>query len=321
MLKALVVIVVVIALLLLIGAVMAGAGSGARAEVPMPRPRPKERVSPNADTALFLLALLALVVAITLGARFGDGWWVIPIAAWVVVFRAVRADASRRRHAEQRKIRQQAEAQQRHALRRRQRIEEFGQEGLKLLDEADAAVERIMSTEAARTGWLGRLDFSADHAAIADILRKATTIRNVMAESWAIPNRSEVDTKMMKDARRALNELDSSARQRVMLLSNCAEEATQIDRILRDDREKQRAALQRDEVRSRLNALLYGIELTSSSTPSDSVDALKARVGAFHELRSLMVKEHSMSDAAEEGPQQTTPAKRTSDSLWRRIGR
>ena len=91
--------------------------------------------------------------------------------------------------------------------RDRKRLEEFGQEGIKLLRVADAAVKRILSTEAAQAGSLGELDFRAELVTLEETLRRATTIRNVMAESWAIPGPSQDDLELYKDARRTLRRL------------------------------------------------------------------------------------------------------------------
>ena len=50
-------------------------------------------------------------------------------------------------------------------LRRiRERVEEYGEDGVKLLDEADAAIVKMSSTEASRTGWLDHLDSTTEQA-------------------------------------------------------------------------------------------------------------------------------------------------------------
>ena len=283
----------VLILAVIVMGVVAAVGSGGSqiARAAAPRKQTHPRLSRVEVISLSVLALTALVVAIGLANRVGDAWWLLPVVTWFVVYLAVRAwsreRALRRLDAERQKRQQEA-------ARDRQRLEEFGREGVSLLKRANNAIKKIVSTEAARTGWLGEpaeLDFRAELATIEETLRKATAIQKVMAEASTIPNPTKDDVQLVKDAKRTLKQLDGSVREQVNLLSKCSDEAIELDRMLRDDREQSRIALQRGDVRARLSALIYGAELTSAGAPSDAVDAVSARVDAFRELRALMARD------------------------------
>ena len=66
-------------------------------------------------------------------------------------------------------------------------------------------------------------------------------------------------------------------------------------RSLRDEEEQARITERRDDVRSRLSAMLYGVEVSAESQPSESADAVKARVDAFRELKG-MIDEQRLED-------------------------
>lgn len=194
---------------------------------------------------------------------------------------------------------EQAEVKRREQAERRRKAE-FGEEGARLYEQAVASALRVTSSEAARTGWLGDptdFDFRADLAAMADNLRKAESIRKVTADASSIRHFTESDKRMLNDAKRAVTRLDSSVRQRVKLIGECAEQAEGIDRRLRDDRERAEMEKRREELRSRLGPMLYGAEITPTESPSESADSVKARVAAFHELKAL-IDEHRLADTS-----------------------
>jgi hypothetical protein len=291
MVKALLVVVVVV---LCLAAVVAAVGASS-AENPRPRPAvpAKPRLSDWEIVVLFVLGAIALGSAGYVIVEHGGVWWLLSIAGWLVCYRIVRSwsntrpqrrSAAQRRKAQRESARKKREVAQRVA-RDRKRLDEFGQEGINLLKVADAAVKRILATEAAEAGSLGELDFRAEIVTLEEITRRATTIRNVMAESWAIPGPSQDDLELYRDARRTLRRLDSSAREQVERLSRCADEAVALDRTRREDEEKSRIALQRDDVRARLSALLYVAKLPPTGSASEMVDRVAARVDAFRELR------------------------------------
>jgi hypothetical protein len=73
----------------------------------------------------------------------------------------------------------------------------------------------------------------------------------------------------------------------VELIVKCANEAKLIDKSLRIERDDARVAEHRAELHGKLSAMLYGIEATPDSTPTDSaVDAVMARVQAYREIKS-----------------------------------
>ncbi|MFZ2511795.1 MAG: hypothetical protein WAW85_11995 [Gordonia sp. (in: high G+C Gram-positive bacteria)] len=259
--------------------------------------------SENDDTGMFivwgillLIAFLAVAwpyffgtwLAVNMGAenpstaRTATGWvfetlWLVGIAglagwAWI----------SSEREQEEKRRRELAE---------RQREADFGPEGLRLFTQAEAAIARIAESEAAQSGWLGNaaeFDFSADLAAIADNLRRSQQIRNVTADAASIKSFNESDTQMLDDAQRAASALDDSVKQRVALIEGCAHEASDIDRVLQDEREDVEMEKRREELRDRLNPILYSAGAPPTENPSAAADGVTARVSAFHELKALI---------------------------------
>lgn len=178
-------------------------------------------------------------------------------------------------------------------MEKRQRMLDLGAGGARLYEQAAASVDKIAESEAARSGWLGDsadFDFRADMRAIADNLRRAEEIRKVTAEASAIRHFTESDKRMLQDAQHAVAKLEDSVRQRVSLIGKCAQHADDIDRALRDDRERVDMAKRRDDLRRRLGPMIYGAEPMSTETTSESVDVVTARAAAFQELKALIDK-------------------------------
>jgi hypothetical protein len=183
------------------------------------------------------------------------------------------------------------------------------------------------------------LDFRADLAMIAAKLRTATEIRKKVADYSTIQGRyrprhrirhwpsdskpSSDDVQLLKEAKQRLKQLESFARHRVELLSECVDNAEQVDQMLRDDREQSRIDLKRDDVRGQLRALLSGAELTSPGAHSDSVDMVISRVEAFREVRGLMRSERSDTRAGETPEERTfsTRVRRKANNVLRRFRR
>ncbi|WP_279104284.1 hypothetical protein [Gordonia paraffinivorans] len=176
---------------------------------------------------------------------------------------------------------------------KRQREIDFGSDGARLYESAEAAIARIAGSEAARAGWLGDpadFDFRADLWSIAANLRRAEEIRKVMAGAAGIRRFTRTDEQMLDDARRTVAALEQSVQRRVELIGECARQAEDIDRALREERENAEDARRREELRGRLGTVLYGSPATPAEEGSESADVVKARAAAFHELKALVDK-------------------------------
>lgn len=178
-------------------------------------------------------------------------------------------------------------------MEKRQRKLDFGADGARLYEQAEASVSKITESEAARTGWLGDradFDFRADLEAISADLRRAEEIRKVTVDAASIRHFTEADTKMLQDAQRAVARLEGSVKQRVTLIGKCAQQADDIDSALRDGRERVDMARRREDLRRRLSPMIYGAQPISTETTSESADVVTARAAAFHELKALIDK-------------------------------
>jgi hypothetical protein len=203
------------------------------------------------------------------------GFWV-GLAGWSWLENKRKEDAARRLE-----------------LLAQRRKREFGSAGARLYEEADASVSKIAASEAARAGWLGDpadFDFRADLEAIAASLRRAEKIRAATADASSIRGFSQADTQMLRDAKAEIARLEKSAKQRVELIGKCAQQAADIDRALREERESEVMAKRREELRGRLGPILYGSHQVPTDSPSESADVVTARAAAFHELKALIDK-------------------------------
>lgn len=189
---------------------------------------------------------------------------------------------------------QKKDAARRLELLTQQRQREFGSAGASLYERADEWVSMIAASEAARTGWLGNpadFDFRADlEEAIAANLRRAEKIRTVTADASSIREFSQADQQMLHDAKVEIAKLETSVTQRVELIGKCAEQAADIDRALREERESVVMAKRREDLRGRLGPILYGSQQMPIDSPSESADVVTARATAFHELKALIDK-------------------------------
>ena len=181
-----------------------------------------------------------------------------------------------------RKERQQA------ALMGKKRLsEELGTENAALVESAKAAVKRVVASEAAREGWLGDVDFTADIAGITDSFRKAHELRKVAELLSKLDRPSKDDRKILADARRVIADLSTAATSRIELIQKCAAEAELVDRSLRQERKDAQTAEQRAELHAKLSSLLYGIEAAPSSYSANSAaDSVMARVQAYREVKN-----------------------------------
>ena len=271
--------VVLIVVLIVVGAVVDAAVTMGKESVVREADEPPRRKMPRG--VLGVLGIVAVVSSIGLATTVGDGWPLLPLLLWLVIFVGAwywTTSEPTRWPDEPR--------------------EEFGEEGTELIERADAAVGRILSSEAASLGWLGdpaELDFKPDLMMIADNLKKAQALRKVMAELSALPTPTADDNRLLEEARSAVRKLEEAVRTRVKTLEECADESAKVDRSLCDEEEQARITERRDDVRSRLSAMLYGVEVSGESQPSESADAVKARVDAFRELKG-MIDEQRLED-------------------------
>lgn len=164
-------------------------------------------------------------------------------------------------------------------------IEEFGTDGVAMLDGAQAAIDRIKCSEAATGGWLGDdLDFTDDLTTIRENCRATRELDDLIAELSDLADPDSGDVAMLEDARTKVRQLEFQSQRRVEALRTCADKADEIDQSLRDDRARAALAEKRDDIRSRLAAKLYGVEATPSA-PSSSVDRITALAEAYAEIR------------------------------------
>jgi hypothetical protein len=170
---------------------------------------------------------------------------------------------------------------------KQQRIETLGGENAARLESALAAVKQVGASEAAKAGWLGDVDFTADIRGITDNFQKAHALRKVANTLSALDKPSLDDRKILAEANTTVANLELAAIERVELIGKCATEARLVDKSLRDEREDARTAEQRAELHAQLSGMLYGIEATPDTTPMDSAaDAVMARVQAYREIKN-----------------------------------
>lgn len=281
------------------------------------------RLSPEEVAFLVVLGLIAVAVAvISLAYLLVDGVW-LPLLMWAMIFVLMR---ERARNRARRQAAETARAlKQQKVLLVRRRSDEFGKDGVELLDKAERAIRRIVSSEAAREGWLGELDFRPDLSLIRTNLRSLRLLRAAMTDLSMLPHRNSDDIRTLQDAERVVAERNKSIRERVDMLGKCAREAEQIDRTLREEREQARVAARRDDALSRLHGMLYGVQAAPLGTASDAADAVTARVSAFRELKGHITeqRQHQGDDAmADGGKPAALPAdKPAAAGMWQGIVR
>lgn len=239
--------------------------------------------------AFVVIASIPKAVWIAIGLVAGVGILIAVVAKLVATHEKSHAEAEAREKAA-REAQTATEKQEREARVREQKqrlLATLGKKNVDLLDSALASVKRIAATEAARTGWLGDVDFTDDLRSIIDDFRKAHSLGEVAKELSALDKPSADDRKILTEARTAAANLQHAACERVALIVKCAIEAQLIDQSLRDERRDARTAEQRAELHAKLSAMLYGIEATPASTPEASAAAsVMARVQAYREIKN-----------------------------------
>ena len=167
------------------------------------------------------------------------------------------------------------------------RIEILGAKNAVRVERAIAAVDQIVASEAARAGWLGDVNFTADLDGIIENLRKAHDLRKVADDLSCLDKPGADDRKILAEAKTTAANLERAAIERVDLIHQCEIEARLVDESLQKERDDARTAEQRAELHAKLSAMLYGIEANPSDTPKDSAaDAVMARVQAYREIKN-----------------------------------
>lgn len=238
---------------------------------------------------LVLIALVPKPVWIALGVITAAAI-LIGVTVWAISeYNKSRAAAEERARVERaaQAAAAKREREERARKEKQQRIETLGRENAALVESALAAVKQVGASEAARAGWLGDVDFTADIQAITDKFQKAHALSKVANKLSALDKPSVDDRKILAEAKTTTANLECAAIERVELIRKCATEAHLVDESLRDEREDARTAEQRAELHAKLSAMLYGIEATPDTTPTDSAaDAVMARVMAYREIKN-----------------------------------
>ena len=218
----------------------------------------------------------------------------ISVLTWVfykswIAWEKSRAEAQERERS--RKAAQEAAAAARRAEQARRAkqelIDNLGAKNAARVESARAAVSSVIGSEAARAGWLGDVDFTADIRGIVDSFGQAHALRRVSEELSALEKPSIDDRRILGEAESTAADLERAAAERVELIERCATEARLIDESLRNERKDARTAEQRAQLHAKLSSMLYGIEAAPPTAPTDSAaDAVIARVQAYREIKN-----------------------------------
>jgi hypothetical protein len=199
----------------------------------------------------------------------------IAVLIWIV-YRIIAAAEKRRAAAEEQARVQRAaqaaaakrEREERARQERQRRIDTLGKDNAKVVESALIAVKEVAASEAARAGWLGDVDFTADVRGITDNFEKAFALRGVTSKLSALDKPNADDRRLLAEARTTAANLERAAIERVELITKCAKEAQLIDKSLRTEREDALVAEQRAELHAKLSVMIYGIEATPTTTPT-----------------------------------------------------
>lgn len=240
-----------------------------------------------------LIAMVPKPVWIFLGVVAG-----LSLVAWIAVklvkaVEASRIEAENRARAEQAAQAAAAKREREERERRevQRRINTLGKGNASLVEVALHAVTQVAASEAARAGWLGDVDFTADIAWINRTFARAHELRGVTGKLSALSKPSADDRRILSEAEGTIIELEGAAKERVELIGKCAAEAQHIDESLRTERKDAEVAEQRAVLHAKLSAMLYGIEAAPDTAPADSaVDAVMARVQAYREIKQQIEK-------------------------------
>lgn len=244
-------------------------------------------------------------VSIAIGALLAT--LVIFVVAAVVAGRAAekRAEEQRRRAKELEFRQQEAARQKKQQLEQRaaalkaskrkleeqarledkQRVDALGKQGAALLKLATSSVQRLVSTEAAKGGWLGDVDFAPDLEEIEANLLKARALRRKADELSALSTPDVDDREIIAEAKSTTAHLERRTKERVELLEKCGSEARLIDESIRREREGAQLAVKREELHGELAAMLFETEATRATHDQSSTDAVMSRVQAYRDIK------------------------------------
>ena len=170
-------------------------------------------------------------------------------------------------------------------LEDKQRVEALGKQGAARVKRANSSVQRIVSSEAAREGWLGDVDFTPDIEEIEANLRRARALRRKSDDLSSLPRPNDDDRKIIAEAKTTIAQLERKTKERVELLERCASEAHLIDESLRRERDEVKLAAKREELHGELAAMLYRIEAAGATPAESAADAVMARVQAYRDIK------------------------------------
>ncbi|MCB0927385.1 MAG: hypothetical protein KDB70_05600 [Mycobacterium sp.] len=228
--------------------------------------------------------VVGIIVAVALGI------WAV-VAGMKALERRSQEAAERERNEKRERAAAAKRAREAQArVEKQRRIDSFGKSNAARVETALESVERVAASEAARAGWLGDIDFSADIRSITAGYQKAHALRKFADELSVLDNPNDDDRRLLAEANSTVNDLEGRATERVELIGKCATEARLIDESLRKEREDARTAEQRAELHGKLSALLYGVEAAPDASAVDSgVDRVMARVAAYREIKKQIV--------------------------------
>jgi hypothetical protein len=253
--------ILVIPILFVLIAALGGSGSAAPAATAGQRKSVEGRLSPDEVKYLSALGFTALFIAALVGASAGPGWAVLPVGIWLVILLGMRYRA---------RPRVTPEARLPEAPNPREN-DNFGKDGVALLERADNAVAKVLSSNAVKDGWLGpanRIDLRSDVRIIEDRLKRVSGIRQVMKELSRIPNPADDDLQRTGEAKSAEAKLLADARNRVERLEKLAREVQATDHDLR--------------LRS-----LTDVDDDYADNSSGTVDLTQAMLSAYREVKGL----------------------------------
>lgn len=237
----------------------------------------------------YLIWVVPKPVWITLGVLVGAAI-LIGGMSWAVVENDKRLEAKReRQRTEQAALVAAAKREREEKARKekQQRINTLGSTNAAVVESALAAVKQVGKSEAARAGWLGDVDFTADIRGVTDNFQKAHALGEVVDKLTALDKPNVDDRKLLAEAGTAVANLERAACERVELIGKCATQARLVDKSLRTEREDARTAEQRADLHAKLSAMLYGIEADPDTTPTDSAaDAVMGRVQGYLEIKN-----------------------------------
>lgn len=194
-----------------------------------------------------LIATVPKPVWIALGVAIG-----LVVIIWLI-HKFVTAEQQRRAAAEEqarveRVAQAAAEKREREAKLRRlkqHRIDTLGKENTARLESALINVRTVTTSEAAKAGWLGDIDFTSDVKGVRENFEKAWALREVTDKLSALDKPSSDDRRILGEAKDTIAKLESAAKKRVELIRKCAKEAELIDKSLQTERDDAHVAEQR----------------------------------------------------------------------------